>query len=706
MKPVIFSTILFLIAALSCNPDTKKETVPADTEITPYTAETAPPHPSWVPGFPMVMVGNWDAMPLFSRRRGGEPEWQEEDYRKQHSEETVIKLKEMGATLMMLHFFKGYGLEAEKEHIEEAKQLARLCEKHGLRVGVYVGNTISYETFLAEEPDATDWFAPDYLGKPIRYPGTQTFRKRVYFMHPGYIAYMKRVVKNAIEDVGADYIHFDNTNSQGQHAVFFHPMAIDDFRTYLKNKYTPEQRKERFGFREVRYMLPPKWDRPLSTIDDPLFQEWTDFRCQKMADYFTIMRRYIYELDPEVAVHNNPNRGLNGANTMWYQSIDMPRLKYLTDFIATEEGNSASVNKEGVLISRIRTYKMTRTLDKRLTAVNSSKLELAESMAYNRQGVGIVNYLQTGIAGLPREDYTLHAYQQDYIRFFHDNFDYYRDIQHMADVAVLHTYATMAYNNDRPYESTFLFEQALIQEKIPFDIIFDDNLKDLSKYRVLVLADQECLNDEQLELVRDFVNRGGGLVATGTTSLYTEWRQRKRDFGLKDLFRVEAPEWHGRGSKEDILAIPVQKNQVGKGKVVYIPSVTPSVQKPPAALMTSQYWKLPVNWNELIESVQWASGNNLSLAIEAPQTVTMELVEKEDHSAMILHLLNYNDINDSVNNIKVDVLVPEGKRVTKVSVLTPDGENEQNLQFSESGERIVFTVPQLLTYNMIAMKLE
>jgi len=37
--------------------------------------------------------------------------------------------------------------------------------------------------------------------------GDQTFRKRVYFMHPGYIEYMKRVLKIAVEDLKVDLIH-------------------------------------------------------------------------------------------------------------------------------------------------------------------------------------------------------------------------------------------------------------------------------------------------------------------------------------------------------------------------------------------------------------------------------------------------------------------------------------------------------------------
>jgi glycosyl hydrolase family 42 (putative beta-galactosidase) len=693
------SVALFLIVASSC----KQNIVERKVAI---TAEEILPRPEWVSEYPMVFVGNWDAMPIFRRRVGGIPVWQEESYYIDHTEETVKKFKDMGVTMVILHFYKGFGIEAEKEHMEDSKKLASLCKKYGLKVGVYVGSTIGYETFLVERPDSKEWFVPDYLGQPVIY-GNQTFRKRVYFMHPGYIEYIKRVLRIAIEDLNVDLIHFDNTSMQAEPVIFYHPLAVENFRTYLKNKYSPEMLKKRFGFSDVSYFEPPKYNHPLSTIDDPLFQEWADFRCQQLADYYGIMGRYIRGLNPEVAIVNNPHTGLSGQNTLWGQGVDYPRLSSHTDFIWTEEGNKARVNDEGVLISKIRTYKMARTLNNRVfTYTSDSKLEMAEAMAYNQQGIGMVGGLKEMESAPLIGAYELPEDQRSYIKFFHKNFEYYHNIYNVADVAVLHSFATMAYNNDLPYQSAFLFEQALIQEKIPFDIIFDDNLKDLSKYKVLVLADQECLSDGKLDLIRSFVNQGGGLVATENTSLYTEWRQRKSDFGLKYLFQVKAPEWQGRNSKEHILEIPIKKNNIGKGRVVYIPGIQPSIPKPPGVAMTSQYWKLPVNWKELIETVQWASVNNLSLSIEAPITVTMELTHKEDKNSLILHLVNFDHKNSSVQNIKVDVLVPEGKKVTQIKVLTPDGRDDEILQFKKSGKQAVFTVPLLTIYDIVVINLE
>ena len=87
---------------------------------------------------------------------------------------------------------------------------------------------------------------------------------------------------------------------------------------------------------------------------------------------------------------------------------------------------------------------------------------------------------------------------RNYVKFFHEKFEHYRGVENIADVAVLYSHATMGFDGDRPAVSFMLFTQALIQGRIPFDIIPAEQLKDLSKYRVLVLADQECLSDEQV----------------------------------------------------------------------------------------------------------------------------------------------------------------------------------------------------------------
>ncbi|HYM12672.1 MAG TPA: alpha-amylase family protein [Bryobacterales bacterium] len=660
--------------------------------------------PSWLHSTPLVLVSNHDSMPIFRRRVGGNPVWQEEDYEKrEHSEEAIRKLKDLGVTLVITHFYKGFGLEAEREHQEKAKELVKWVRKYGMRLGVYVGSTIAYETFLLEKPEAEEWFVPDYLGRPVFYDN-QTFRKRVYFMHPGYREYMRRVLRLAESpDFHADLIHFDNTSMQAEPAIFQHPLAIEQFREFLGAKYSPEQLKQRFGFSDVRYVLPPRYDRPLGAINDPLFQEWADFRCVQLTAYYAEMERLLRGLNPEVAVETNPHSGISGRNTIWEQGVDYPRLLAHLDAVWTEEGDPAGVTPDGILVSRIRTFKMASTLHNTLFVgtggQGGSVLQMAESMAFGRQCLGDVGGTLAG--------YDLPQDQRRYIRFFHRYFEHYRDIDNVADVAVLHSFASMGYNNDRPHVSTLLAEQALIQSKVPFDVIFDDNLKDLSKYRVLVLADQECLNDDKLALIRRFVQNGGSLVATDDTSLYTEWRERRRNFGLRDLFGVDASTRRGARNAEATLPISPVRREFGRGRVAYIPAVRPAIEKPTGARTTFQYWKLPLNWKEIIGEVKWAAGGRLSLEVSAPPTVVAELTEQKQNNKLLVHLLNYNVAREaSVQNVEVSVAVPESKKVASVTLLSPDTDASEPLRFTLQSGRAVFTVPALRTYDLGVVQLQ
>ena len=293
------------------------------------------------------------------------------------------------------------------------------------------------------------------------------------------------------------------------------------------------------------------------------------------------------------------------------------------------------------------------------------------------------------------------------MKFYKSNFDYYREVESRSDVAVLHSFASMAYNNDLPWQSTMLFEQALIQAKIPFDIVFDDHLKDLSKYRVLVLADQECLSETQLEQIRSFVNGGGGLVATEHSSLYTEWRQRWKEFGLRDLLKVSAPEWRGSRAAEGLASEAPARSQAGKGRVVYIPSVKAIMDKPPAAPMTSQYWKLPSNWQELAGAVKWAAGDSLALEVKAPLTVTAELIEQKAQGRLLVHLLNYDvERTPATGAIEVSLAIPEGKAPGEVSLLSPDEGKPSPLKFVLRNGRAVIAVPRLKTYSVVTVALK
>lgn len=81
-------------------------------------------------------------------------------------------------------------------------------------------------------------------------------------------------------------------------------------------------------------------------------------------------------------------------------------------------------------------------------------------------------------------------------------------------------------------------EQVLTERHIPWQFVPDLTfcLENIRKLKVLVLPNAACISEEHLEIIRRYVEQGGGIVASYETSLYDERGNRRQDFGLKDLF--------------------------------------------------------------------------------------------------------------------------------------------------------------------------
>jgi hypothetical protein len=359
---------------------------------------------------------------------------------------------------------------------------------------------------------------------------------------------------------------------------------------------------------------------------------------------------------------------------------------------------------DGVVINPVREYKASRTLGVAFTSVDGSPLgramDRAFSFRYEIPGVGWLGGPRIEsrfgyFAGQPKGD-TSYKYV-----------DYYRNTETVADVAVLRSYPSTAYNSDATWRSTIGFEQALIQAKVPFDIIFDKNLADLSKYKALVLANTEMMADGDIELIRRYVQGGGGLVATGSASLYTEWRRPRPNFGLGDVLGL-APEDARRTLRgyriSDAMAtwVGVEGAQTiyrdfGKGRVVYIPRVVPA-NEGRAIDMT-----LPVNWPDLIDAVKYAVGGEFSVEVQAPLTVLMNLYRKPAEKQILLHLVNFE--MKLIADTPVLLKLKSGEKVKSVTVISTDRTGEERIKFEQKGTSLSFRVPKLEIYDMVVVQL-
>jgi hypothetical protein len=94
--------------------------------------------------------------------------------------------------------------------------------------------------------------------------------------------------------------------------------------------------------------------------------------------------------------------------------------------------------------------------------------------------------------------------------------------------------------NDRPADHVLGMYHALVEARVPFELVHEAFLTSdrLDRFKLLILADAAALSDVQCAAIRDYVNRGGSLLATFASSLLDESGARRKDFGLADVFGV------------------------------------------------------------------------------------------------------------------------------------------------------------------------
>jgi hypothetical protein len=122
---------------------------------------------------------------------------------------------------------------------------------------------------------------------------------------------------------------------------------------------------------------------------------------------------------------------------------------------------------------------------------------------------------------------------------------YLRNERPLARVALLHSEQTEAYHTgmapaDRAADHVLGMYHALVESRIPFELVHEAFLTPdrLDAFKLLILADAAALSNDQCRAIREYVARGGSLLATFASSLFDETGRRREDFGLADVFGV------------------------------------------------------------------------------------------------------------------------------------------------------------------------
>jgi len=668
--------------------------------------------PGWAARGSLIWFGHFHEPPIFLKRKGDWHQTMQEFYKESHSDRYIKKLAQLGCNNINTHFYKGFALSFEEEHQKILHKLIKTCHKYKIKVNAYVqSGNIFYESLLQEVPEAADWARKNIHGLPQTF-GLQEYRWRPCPSKGGWVEYLKKCCTAAIKDFHFDGIFFDNYTAIGcndHKHIAGETCYCEDcqnaFRQYLAGKY--RDAKEAFGIPSFRHVRIPGH---LENGQDPLVREWFYFKDEVMAKVLKQLYEHIKSLKKDAVVATN--------STIVPTGNPLELAPY--NDVAFWEDYAFSRWEDGCLINLVLPLK----------AATAAGITLVKLGYYHKA------MAEEGVFWSPVEDFRLqiaeaftfdahspqtpwmhkmpeHTFKstKQYLDFFKRRKKIYDRPATAAPVCLLYPYRLFIRSFDEHWASFHGMIQILLQNRIPFDIIFPEQLEDrLKRYDVLVLSDYQALSDKEAALIKRFVRKGGGLFASGRCSLYDERFMRRKNYALADVFKV---------SYEDVVRTGVKNNGIvkyGKGRAAFVPEVIERVEfltedgARPIEDPENVCWplkikcRLPERHGEVASAIKKLPGRGMPVEVIASETVVCNLNRQK--KMLAVHLLNY-DIETPQQDILIKINASR-YRVRAVYGHFPErkaGEKPARLQHEKKEGFYAVSLPELNIYCCLEVRL-
>jgi hypothetical protein len=349
---------------------------------------------------------------------------------------------------------------------------------------------------------------------------------------------------------------------------------------------------------------------------------------------------------------------------------------------------------------------------------------------------------------------------------------YLRNEAPLARVAMVYSQqAAQFYGGERARQKvedhTLGYYQAMIEARIPFEMVHDGLLDAarLTPFRVLILPNIAALSELQCRQIREFVARGGGVVATHETSLYDEWGARRAEFGLGDLFgasyaggldermmnsylRLEADA--ATGKRHPLLAGLEDAERIINGVNRVRTKADASYRNPPLTLIPSYpdlpmeevfprvaktdtpevyvreagvgrvvyfpwdidrtFWEIlaPDHGLLLRNAVDWAANEPRPVVVDGPGLLDVTVWRQKE--SMTVHLVNLSNPMAMKGPLRefiplpaqrVTVRLPQGRHARQVKLLV----SGPTVRAEQSGGQVKLTVPRVLDHEVVAIEL-
>jgi len=281
--------------------------------------------------------------------------------------------------------------------------------------------------------------------------------------------------------------------------------------------------------------------------DDPTFFR---FRLDATTEIIQALRAAIDESNPSVLLFLNAW----GIETYYSVGLDLVRLGEYVDVFTLEslwEATGVPIWKVGMQkqLMAAETKKpvwyprwIARNADNDLACVPAATIKVwaGESMINTESPVAV----EQDVFDVDRSQF---ATLQECLSRVKEVVPYLRDARRLRNVALLHSIATKEFVYPRKNEHAYMdnlegMNSALLNHHIPFELVTERDVEaGLSKkrFKALILANAMCLSDATVKSIANFVNEGGGLLATYRSSMLNEKGEEREEMGLAQTLGIQ-----------------------------------------------------------------------------------------------------------------------------------------------------------------------
>lgn len=509
------------------------------------------------PEIPLPLLwSSWCHEPIqFYLRRSANPatilgsgHWIPEWYDRIHTREALKKAADLGVNFVYTHFYKGFGLQAEKKEMSRTADLVEIAADLGIKcVGYSTLPTVYYESLAAEFPDLSSHFRRFRNGDFQTY-GTARYRALMcYNSKKYYEEYYPQLLEYGLKQTGLAGFHFDNAGE----SPCYCPECRLDFRRYLaENCGDPEQ----FGLPVWDYVELPAAEAEL----EPLATEWMRWRRLVCTRRHTQIFKCVKALKSDAVILYNPGFGRFAPGG--YEPLDAPRE---ADMVFLETARAINIDEAGRHITGTAGFRLADLC--KIVPVNASWLKengvmhphrtqeeialcCAEQMVFGRNcGAHWLVRPQKKGGSMICDDPEQYALVDNCFKFFLKHSDIYTKSRRLPQVKVYYAKESKLLFPEQFLEEIQNCSELLRQKKITWSFAAE-NSPAPAPGETLLLPGAKVLTDREIETIRSWQVNVIPLSNAGVLDEHN-WERETVPFPagnidtLDALFKMEFP--HG-----------------------------------------------------------------------------------------------------------------------------------------------------------------